>query len=297
MNLYHTFPRGPKKHNPGYGLAVLESILDIGLLLTPEERTAPKFRDLKETKFLQHRVCFTALRREELPRHEKTFGSFSFEFNPANLREFGVLPAFYLSISLPNGELLHWAGASVLRSLVATRAMLDKMLKKRDGGTEEEKKLIYELHAGRPESNNEVELRELDWALDAILNLYYPTEDLNHNSYLGYYEQREWRITPNFAKNREWHYPKVDGHPKENLRQLNPNFFDHHLDLINGPRINECRSFSKVGEKLLLEKASCLLVPEAVITDAKALVKKYGYQIPVEPAPEPEPDVKKDKAA
>lgn len=280
VNLYHSFPRGPKKDDPDFGLKVLESILKIGLLITPEERKAPKYKHLQEKLILQLRVCFTALRPEELAEHAKTFGTFSFEFAPAALRDFGVLPAFYLTTPLPDGSLLHEAGGEVLRSIVATKDMIRTMLEKRDGADEAEKDFVYRVYAGRPK-DDEVELRELYFALQALLNLYYPTEDLKYNGLLGYYEQREWKIIPNFAHNREWHYPVVEGEARENLLKLNPGYFGRVLQTTGNPRIDDCLSFSKVGEKLLLEKANRLIVPDEVFDQAQKLVADNHFAFPV----------------
>lgn len=285
VNLYHSFPRGPRKDDSTYGLAVLESILDIGLLITPEEAKAPRCAQMSKKLFLQRRLCFTALNRKELPRHADTFGPFSFEFDPADLRDFGVLPAFYLSMGLPSGKLLHQAGGYVLRSIVAIKDMIKTMLDRRDGGTRAEKKLIYSIFSGRLQNKKEFELRHLFWALDAVLNLYYPTEDLERNSILGYYEQREWRITPNFSKNRKWHYPKVEREARENLLKLNPRFFKKALKTSKGRRIDYCYSFPTIGKRRLLDRTSCLFVPKEAVAQAKQLVKKHGYSFPVRMLP------------
>jgi hypothetical protein len=280
VNLYHSFPRGPKKDDSAFGLKVLESILHVGLLITPEERRAPKYKHLQEKLILQRRVCFTALRPDELANHAKTFGRFSLEFGPAALRDFGVLPAFYLTTPLPDGSLLHEAGGEVLRSIVAIKDMIQTMLDKRDGADKAEQDFVYRVYVGRPR-DDEVELRELYFAIQALLNLYYPTEDLKYNNLLGYYEQREWKIIPNFAHNREWHYPVVKGEARENLLKLNPDYFSRVLKTTGKPRIDACHSFFKVGEKLLLEKATRLVVPDEVTDKAQKLVTDSGLALPV----------------
>ncbi len=131
-----------------------------------------------------------------------------------------------------------------------------------------------------------LELRELYWTLDALLNLYYPTEDLSYTILLGYYEQREWRITPNFSHNREWHYPRVEGGNRDKLLMLNQDFFGKKLETTGRPRIEDCLSFQNVAGKRLLDNAAALIVPDDVIDAAQKLVAQKGFGFTVVKASE-----------
>ena len=97
MFFYHSFPRKPNQRDHQLGIRILASILKRGLLITPEERIFPSYNNLQPRSFIQERVCFTALSRDEIPNHADTFGEFSLELNSNALRAFGALPALYLT--------------------------------------------------------------------------------------------------------------------------------------------------------------------------------------------------------
>ena len=195
--------------------------------------------------FLQQRVCFTALERDELSEHSKYFGEFSFEFEPTNLRAFGVLPAFYLTAPLPNGEFIHGAGGWVLRSLVESAEVFSNLY---DRKHRDDKEFVNRVFPpGASDEPNATSIEELMFSIQAVLNLYYPTEDLSHPEIreLGYYKQREWKIIPNFAINNRWIYPRVKDFPdvQTELLKLNPVFFEKPLFTTNKPRVEQCLMF------------------------------------------------------
>jgi hypothetical protein len=145
MYLYHSFPRRPNQRDYGQGLKILDSILKRGPLLTPELMTAPAYKNLDGGCFIQKRVCFTALKPEELLKHSNFFGEFSLEFDPSALRSFGVLPALYLTPPIPGATLIDSAGAMTLRLLLETHEVFETLHQKSAGGTDEEKEFINSL--------------------------------------------------------------------------------------------------------------------------------------------------------
>jgi hypothetical protein len=53
VNFYHSFPRFQNQGDHQYGLNVLDSILRIGLLITPELRIVAGYKNLGPIAYLQ----------------------------------------------------------------------------------------------------------------------------------------------------------------------------------------------------------------------------------------------------
>jgi len=174
-------------------------------LLTPELRRLKGCEGFRPKSFVQRRACFTAIPRTRLKGHAKKFGKFSLEFEGANLRKFGALPAVYLTGRLPGGQMLDTAGSELARHMLGVHDCLRRLWMMHDEGNRREKKLaVAVLKKIKPEKRKTVQ--ELLFTMQALLNLYYPTDDARWTKPLGYYEQREWKITPNFVHKRVWHY-------------------------------------------------------------------------------------------
>lgn len=118
MRLYHSFPRFAVKERDlagiiAAGLATLQTIIEFGIVLTPEDLyVPPNPRAANEapahTIFAQERACFTLLQREELFRpipesggrttgksHADRFGSFAIGLDPIRARTLGAVPVIY----------------------------------------------------------------------------------------------------------------------------------------------------------------------------------------------------------
>lgn len=288
MHFYHSFPRCPNQKNHQFGLDVLDSILRIGLLIIPEERTTSHYKNLAPVTFLQRRVCFTALNGEpgELQSHTDFFGEFALEFEPDTLRELGALPAFYLNAAIPNGSLLHENGEKLLRLIWDAWRILGTLWHYRDNGSEEVKNFIRD-YIFKPKSpgSQEAEIQEVFYGLETVLNLYYPTDNPNYKigKDLGYYRQREWKVVPNWAVNNAWQYPPLDPADKAALLAQNHGYFSQVLQPDNDQRINLCQRFVGFHNERLLDRVKRLIVPDAVLAEAKKKVAEAGFKFPVVP--------------
>lgn len=277
---YHSFPRKPNHRNRALGLKILDSILEKGLLLTAELREFPAYEGLRKDTYIQQRVCFTALTPDRLAHHAKTFGSFSLEFEGATIRNFGALPAVYFSGRLPDGAMLNDSGETLARHLLETYRDLKRLWDLKDRGTAKQIKLantvLKKIHpSGIP-------IQKLFFALQALLNLYYPTDDQKWTGPLHYYHQREWKIIPNFAFKDTWHYKALTKTQRSQLLKLNPKFFN--TKLKGKPRVDLCSCFYDVGEKNIVESIRRIIVPDDVLNEVKKLVAKRGRIIKVIPA-------------
>lgn len=268
---YHSFPRVPHQDDHALGLKILDSILEKGLLLSAELRKLSACEGLNASEFIQRRVCFTALTIDELPNHAKTFGSFSLEFEGGVIRNFGAQPATYFAGCLPNGEIFNEAGEVLARNLLEAHNVLGKLWNLHDGAVEEKKNLakalLAEIHPSK------IPIQILYFTLQALLNLYYPTDDPKRTPPLGYYQQREWKIVPNLSFRGQWHYPSPNAEESTKLLKINPGFFGA---VIQGkPRVEHCQFFTVDG-KNIVDSVRRIVVPDAVVEEAKKMVAGRG---------------------
>jgi hypothetical protein len=191
---------------------------EMGLLLTPEITKWPdvpsKASPSEPWSVATTRCSFTELSPSELLQHAEFFGHFTLEFDIEVLRSLGAIPVFYLPCTSRTN-----AGAEALAAaLVACMGEIEVLF----GRLSDLEELV------RSEPNNEGRFlsgesktplsvggvkallsyltREIQpviklWAaVKALSGFFYPVEDLKHTDLLGYYQQREWRILANMAK-------------------------------------------------------------------------------------------------
>lgn len=288
---YHSFPRHHQYDNKRRTLALrtLASILKNGLLLTAEAfPDAPGFPPVQH---VQLRACFTALHPSVLKKHCRRFGSFSLEFGGNTMREFGAQPAFYLAAPIPGGALLNQAGNETAFHLSDAYMFLNKMWTLRDSevsdivakaaryGIKHDPKKIAKLKRSVLHVSNTLWQPRMDghafqhlvFGLQALLNLYYQTEAPG-NTPLQFFEQREWKIIPNFAYDRSWHYPKLKPRQKRELLAINPKFF--RAKVGGAPRIEQCALLSPVGGRNIVNEIRRIIVPRGFKRKVEAMVKK-----------------------
>jgi len=84
----------------------------------------------------------------------------------------------------------------VLRSLVESAEVFSNLYDRKHGDDKEFVNRVFP--PGASDEPNATSIEELMFSIQAVLNLYYPTEDLSHPEIreLGYYKQREWKIIP-----------------------------------------------------------------------------------------------------
>lgn len=296
---YHCFPRRHDDSESGEvkkGLAILGSIKKIGLLLVPEVIEFPVAelnRNVSESWFVsQKRCCFTELSPVNLPQHAKEFGHFVLEFKIKTLRRLGAMPVFYLPrITGPNAGLESMATALVagigqLEILFDRLSQLEETHKNNPNTDEqflvkmnearyyetlqlikETKRLLEFLTEGLPS------VKHLHAILKTISNFFYPTEDLHYTDLLGYYQQREWRILSNMAKDGESLTRRLLKEEEESLLDLDREFFNEELSFRDGKyrRVDNCRVFEQLDKKPIIQYARRIIVPEIAVAFAKEI--------------------------
>jgi len=286
---YHSFPRHHKHDNKHRTLALrtLTSILKNGLLLTAE--AFPVAPGVPPVHHVQQRACFTALHPSVLRKHCRRFGSFSLEFNGSTMREFGAQPAFYLAAPLPGAALLNQAGNEMAFHLFDAYVFLKKMWDLRDRDVSEivakgarhgrkldpskiaklKRSALYVSDAlWQPRMNGHA-FQHLVFGLQALLNLYYQTEAPG-NTPLQFFEQREWKIIPNFAYDRTWHYPKLNPKQKRDLLSINRRFFGNKVG--DSRRIEQCSLLNPVGGRNIVNEILRIIVPPGFKRKVEAIV-------------------------
>lgn len=254
------------------GMQMLHSMLTNGLLLTPEVLT------VNSVSFTQQRICFTELAPDELPEHAENFGNFALEFSIASLRELGAMPVFY--VPNHNGNLSGFNGVGMLvPSLIVELKILLTRLKDLKSSSSQNFSLLVDNLA-----KNLHPIEQLFFLPDVLLNLCYPTENLEYTSSLGYYRQREWRIISNFVNQGEWPMKTPTDEQKEELLKISP-FFSRDLPIdchLDRRKVSHCMYFSMLGDKSVMSCLQKILVPAQVLERAKAMVTRTGLSIPVQ---------------
>ncbi len=222
---YHSFPRSEATSGEySKALAVLESILKNGLLLTPEKWS---FRESlvdgghgPEWGVVQKRICFTELAPTELAEHAKTFGPFALEWDVDSLRRMGATPAFYVPMHAPQGS-LEGIGAAMLARLAEVSMVVSLLRQLRDiasgqnpdetidipvdgvGGAKMRATAGACLDIVNALTANTRSVEELEAALQWVPGLLYPIDNpARYPGALRYYSQREWKILGNMRSKR-----------------------------------------------------------------------------------------------
>ncbi len=294
---YHSFPRGTDKMDGvGKGLTILQSMKEMGLLLTPE---IPKWPDnvsgdpLSEPwSVAQIRCCFTLLQPFELLQHAKVFGHFAIEFDIKELRKFGAIPVFYLPTILEPDD----ASGVLAAKLVGCIGQIDELLCRLKltedsiGGDTNRDKPLGIMKDGRLVRQTTCSVGGIEdllsflgeghqplinlWAgLRALSGFFFPTEDLN-TDLVGYYHEREWRILSSAAKNGVKLARCLDKHEEEFLLRLDRNFFGEPMAFRDGQRrrVDKCRVLEELDGKPTLRHARRIIVPQAALTRAKEML-------------------------
>jgi hypothetical protein len=267
---YHSFPIS---QNISTGLKILESILRNGFLLTAEIQRFAATRHLAEKTIVQSRACFTALPERELSAHAKVFGPFALEFEGQSLRDFGVLPVFYTAGRMQGGTLLHEAGQLLARHLLECHQVMCDLVwlgKHGDPAQQTVANLIWK-NKGRAALISE----ELQYALEALMNLSYPTDEFGSGEFT-YFKEREWRIVPNLAlAGGPWIYPPPTAEQAVDLRAIDPKFFDEKIE--GRTQLQRCAFLRDVHGNNVIKRVRRLVVPESVLDAGRQIAVRYGY--------------------
>ncbi|MGD0046793.1 MAG: hypothetical protein ABSE42_07210 [Bryobacteraceae bacterium] len=229
---FHSFPR-PKKDESedatlDRGLSILTLMKQVGLVLAPEVviwDISAFSLGAKQLSILQRRVSFTELSVTELAEHSAIFGPISLSFDIAKLRGAGATPVIYVLQGTAGSPLSQVAtfcvhGAhhtkyvlSQLHELkeVSDPARLAQRLMTpvspnceitlRNTGpagnvvAEYKVKALDVQHVLQYVGFNNIPFDHSSGILGFFLDMFYPADNTYKSDQLGYYRQREWRLT------------------------------------------------------------------------------------------------------
>lgn len=306
-HFYHSFPRRQREKPVDElttGLQVLSSIAASGFLLTPEITEWREPRDdgsLGEPwKVIQKRCCFTELAPGELAEHSEHFGRFSIEFDVKTFRQLGGIPVFYLPRATHEDVGLESLAAALLARTGEIQVLLNRLadLAKLVATTKDKSELLVirkneqQLHTRCSLGGAEDVIEMLTHgaqgvdilrnALRALSAFFYPAEDFRYTGLLAYYRQREWRFIANMAKHGQDLDRNLTDQEKAKLMAVDADFFGRSMEFFTGThrRVDQCRLFSELSGKRLLQYARRIIVPMDAIAEATELLGD-SIQVPV----------------
>jgi len=304
---YHSFPRRQRERSANEldaGMKVLTSIAASGFLLTPEITEWREPRDNgslgKPWKVIQKKCCFTELTPGELAEHSEHFGKFSIEFDVRTFRQLGGIPVFYLPRATDDDVGLESLAASLIARIGEIQILLNRLadLAKLIESTEDKRRPLviqkgeqqFHTRSSLGGAEDVIEMLTHDAqgvdilrnALRALSAFFYPAEDFRYTGLLAYYRQREWRFIANMAKHGHDLDRGLTDQEKDNLMALDRDFFGRRIDFFTGTyrRVDQCRLFSELEGKSLLQYARRIIVPADAIEAVSDLLGD-SYHVPV----------------
>lgn len=303
---YHSFPRRSDGENEiDKGLQILKSIVDSGLLLTPEftywQEPVSGGGLSKPVKNIQKRACFTELAPSELKEHSAVFGRFALEFDIQILRQLGAMPVFYF----PRASTEEVGMESVGASLLCRTGEIQKLLNRFEKLAAHTKETPYKSQILDVRNNKTGEQQHtrttiggaqdllmfltneiqpawiLAESLRALAGLFYPAEDLSYTNIMGYYRQREWRLVAgilNFGPNKT---RKLSEEEIDCLLELDRDYFEKNEEYFTGTyrRVDKCEYFDEIDEINFIHYVRRVIVPGEALDDATNVLEGDGMPI------------------
>ena len=102
--------------------------------------------------------------------------------------------------------------------------------------------------------------------------LFYPTDDDHHDQELGYYRQREWRITADYHMNGSPRGRSLQDEEKELLLELDESFWKGNTHPSKPiPRVDGALALVQPAPAELLDKAIRIIVPDEFSGQARQI--------------------------
>lgn len=278
---YHNFPRTrPNESREDVirkGLAILRSIIDVGIVLAPEVvrwETPVSIGSPSPILVPQTRISFTELSESELPKHAKTFGPFALEFEIEDLRREGALPVIYMPQPRGPEDILALLGAIVVSHLGHVKYTVEQLhqlsqlsdpeqaLNMGLPGSEHATSVNpdYTIHLQNSGDNNDIvqsaeipaktirdmlnyigfrnaPFNAMIGVLSLAQSLFYPTDNEHIDEALAYYRQREWRITAGYNINGQPRARTLADAEKASITAIDTQFWTRH-DVIDGKQVS-----------------------------------------------------------
>jgi hypothetical protein len=300
---YHSFPRRSVGAPSARGVSILRSILENGLLLTPEavhwtDPTAAPPNNRVEAQ--QRRACFTELAQSELAKHGEFFGNFALEFEIHTLRKMGAMPVIYIPDQVSSEETLDQMGTSFLAHLASAAHIVETLLAVKrfgpgalpitlsfkDGRTIIQHFSGSEANAlkqfvGLLEAGDGIPLERVDGALRCIASIFYPTERVGVDEWLHYYRQREWRIFSGLYKNDVSIASWLSEAQVDQLMKIDGEFFGRIIEWSGGQftRASKCQYLCWESLDAGRDNIRRVIVPPSSYSQCLNLAAEFGLSM------------------
>ena len=312
---YHSFPRlrqgDTNSETASRGWAILQSMKKLGLILAPEVvewHTPVSLGVPSPVQILQRRICFTELSQQELSEHSTRFGPFALEFETSALRRVGALPVIYMPQAMSEQDHLALLGPFVvghLGQISSTLELLNRL------GQLDNPAYVQNLGENvladdcmiilRNDDKSGGIVQEFQVPWKAIMDLlsfigfetapfnamtgatsiaqalFYPTDDDHHDQELGYFRQREWRITADYYVNGSPRGRSLQDEEKELLLKLDESFWGGNTHPSKPiPRMDKALALIQPTPGELLEKVTRIIVPDIFYGQAS---QRFGDRV------------------
>ena len=306
---FHSFPRRADTESEAVdkGLAILSSIVEMGLLLVPEriewsELLADGSRSDPPWELFQKRISFSDISEDELEAHSELFGPFALEYSPEALRRLGGVPVFYVPLESAE-EGLEGMAAAMLARLGEVQRLLGRLHEVHEyaSGLKSHQAMTLELN-GRPvgsvragdvrlmldvSTSDTQPLDALKASVVGFSGFFYPVENLDYTDELFYYQQREWRITGNMASQGVPTTRELTGDEKDLLLTIDESFFSCIEDYPSGTlrKVDQCQVMTEFGGKHALSHADRLIVPRGTESQAAEALSDANLDLSITVTP------------
>lgn len=304
---YHSFPRRYREDPAAEidsGLKILSSIISSGFLLSPEITEWKERRDdgsLGERwENIQKTCSFTDLSPNKLSEHSKRFGRFSVEFDSQSFRELGGIPVFYLPRASEEDRGLESLAASLVARTGEIQTLLNRLAEVETdlpANVNKNRNVAYNKNGQQVCTRCSYEGAQdlIDFLTDGTQPVYilrnalrvlagfmYPTENLKYTGMLAYYRQREWRLIANMSHNGQDIDRDLTDPEKDKLVAIDNEFFGKEIKYRTGTyrRVDQCRIFSMLDGKPVIQYAKRVIVPSEAVTRAVKLLEGYA-EVPI----------------
>jgi hypothetical protein len=280
----HTFVRKRDGRNQlEASLLVLDSILESGLLLVPEEVSIPLVPGIAESEcdrlvLRQLRLSLTMLDLNrglsELRRHAAIFGPITIELRGDALRSAGMLPVFYFP-SPPEGVP---AASDLGFRILADLHAVGHLLAECDGHL----------------PGKQADIARLLATLRGVASAFYPADTLQTKqgdewrdvfaSDLQYFRQHEWRLIGGLAWDGGEVCAPLTNVERDRLPRIDEDFFCNPTKGFDGkPKSDYCRIIRKLGTQDVRDCIVSVYATQEAQPHCKGALARYGLADKLQP--------------
>lgn len=265
----------------------VRSFIEIGPVYTPEKIDVPAIEGdgqiFDRFPIFQRRFCLTVVRSAgEIKEHMKTFGPVTFCFDPKAILELGPIPVLYFPQIHKHSKGGFDTSLTIVHEIRKVISLLrDLELLAYSGKKKELDKIENSDPRFIPISNyrkyvskllsiqnlSSERLKQMERSLHVASACMYPSGSSSVD--LGpfeYFQEREWRIMLGTSVGPLMSSEEISDHEQRSLSLLNPEYFDEHVDFLEGhriksePRIRFCRKFSAHFRKVFFDAVTHVFV-------------------------------------